>query len=623
MEGIERIVTANMIQLCDNSKLQPRYSPGQIHRATRTAFCYKSSLTGKSTLEDDIPNAVHIMHILTSDEAWGSGIAHVVESSFKLKVRVFLRDLLSIVEPIESLRKSPGVVEFIVANFYHLDDVDMVRVLRAYILAFPDTRTMSSVDLHDGDATHYTALVLAARDSRVPVQVLKTLLEGGADANHPNEDGDSALMVTAETRGQMACAKMRILITYGADICTYNMCMHNALHIAVYSMNVEGLRILLNERARRMNYQGSLEELRQATWMCVHTALDPDPLHLPDKGYNTPLGTILHCPRIHYKTVGEVVDMLRAAGADADIDRDYANRVAVARARRGPEGLPRCFGMITTSFRGASFTVFILARKPGYSVNLRISSDVVLDFVDLGSSVLPSAAMTNFTVLDLLLCCTNQRFDFDANVDGIDVDIYFNEVGHNGRFTQIVGCDDGAQFKLALRFPRGPCPMDLWVSDARDMFSEIIVDKQYTLAHRAVLLDCAWHRRNVVYLTRSLCNPLLTCASGFTAVETLQRHFVGTDMDWDATRLISKMSMDRTAMILYVHKDANLFLHGRIGTSTTQIATESMAMHPPARKKSHNKRILHSTPRKKRKNVNPFHQLPDDICMKILQYVAM
>jgi ankyrin repeat protein len=622
MEGVERISTSNIIRLCENSKLQSTYSPGQIYRATRTAFCYKSSLTGKSTLEDDIPNAVHIMHILTSDEAWGSGISHVVEPSFKLKVRVFMRDLLGIVEPIESLRNSPGVVEFIVANFYHLDDVDMMQVLRAYILAFPNTRTVSSVDLHDGDSTHYTALVLAARDSRVPVQVLKTLLEGGADANHPNDDGDSALMVAAESRGQMACAKMRILITYGADICTYNMSMHNAFHIAVYSMNVEGLRILLDERVRRMNCQGSLGELQPETWMCVHRALDPDPLHLPDKEYNTPLGTIIHCPRIHYKTVGEVVVMLRAAGADADTDRDYANRMTVARERRGPEGLPRCFGMITTSIFRASFTVFILVRKPGYSVNLRISSDVVLDFVDLNCSVMPPAAMTNFNVLDLLLCCTNQRFDFDANVDGIDVDIYFNEMGHNGRFCQVVGCDDGPQFKLALRFPRGPCPMDIWVSDTRDMFSEIIVDKQYTLAHRAVSLGCAWHRRNVVYLTRSLCNPLVTCASGFTAVETLQRRFVGTDMDWDAKRLISKMSMDRLAMVLYVHKDANLFMHGRIGTTTEQIAAVGMAMHLSDRKKSRKKQP-HSTPRKKRRNINPFDQLSDDVCMKILQYVAM
>lgn len=626
MEGVERIDARNILRLCPEKQLNSEYSQMEISRATREAFCYMPSLTGKSSIEDDIPKAVKIMHILTSDEAWGMGDIPFVDPSFKMKVRVFLRDLLSIVEPIDTLRKSPSVVHFLTANFYYLDDVNMIRVLRAYILAFPDTRGVSSIYLNDGDKTHYTALILAARDIRVPVEVLKTLLEGGVDVNCVNEEGDSALMVAVESLGTAQCSKVELLLMYGADICIYNMCMHNALHIAVYCMNVDGLRLLLNDRGRRLLRENSegVGYLDGSSAMCLmqmEGPLDPDPLHLPDKQYNTPIGTVVYCPRVHYKDYKQVVEMLLAAGADADTDRDYANRVKMARISGGPAAVPRCFGMITSNFIGETFTIFAMVRKNGYSVDIIFTSDMVERFIDRECSVLPPPSMTAFDVLNMLVCCCNQRFEFDGNVDGIDIDIHFNVVGHSGRHTEVVSSADAGDFKLALRFPRGPCPLEVRETDERDLFSNIIIDKKYTVLHRAVLLKCPTQRKHVVRMTRVFCNPLNTCATGLTAVETLQQQFFGTVMDWEMTRLVSVLRADRDNMMFYVHKDAHLFRAGRTGTSAEQV--EYAKVKTPGTKRTNKKKTMLLPSKKTREFINPFRLLPDDVCMKILQYVAM
>lgn len=629
MQGVERTDATHILTLSAKGVLDQRYSSTDVYNATRSAFCYMPSLTCNSTIHDDIPGAVRILHILTSDEAWGVGGSNLVAPYFKIKVRVFLRDLLGIVEPIDSLRDQPSVVNFIVSNFGCMHHPDFVRILRAYLMAFPQTHGFSGVNLGDGDRSKYTALLLAARDNRVPVIVLKTLLEGGVDVCGTSEDGDTALMLAVENCGKGPCEKVRLLLTYGADICAYNLCLHNAIHIAVNCMNVNGLLILLDARKERLlshvtpelqTATSSSDVVEFSTRLCMRGRLDPDPLHLPDKKYNTPLSTVVHSEWVNYKTRREVVELLVDAGAQADSDVDYEGRVTLARQSRGLHALPHCFGVITSQLFGHSFTVFAVIRKPGYTVNLRIGNEVVEQFVDMDRSVLPPGNMSNFLVTHLLLGCVNQRFSFDADIDGIDLDIHFNDVGDNGRYTSVVDRDSGAPFKLALRFPRGPCPINFWIPGSGELFSEITIDKKYTLAHIAVMNKCSPY---LLHMTRSLCNPLRTCADGFSAAETLQRQFHGRRVGWDIKRLISSMWKDRISMLEYIHKDAELFLRGSTATTEQQLVAVERRLYATRNVRYKKALVGGGSKKKKRSYKNPFDELPDDVCIRIVHYVVL
>jgi ankyrin repeat protein len=600
-----------------------QYSADDVCNATRHAFLYKPILIGKSTIEEDVPGAVHTLHILTSDEAWGMGRTHLVKPYFKIKVRTFLRDLLRIAEPIDSLRDRPSVVNFIVANFNHMHDPDFVIMLRAYILAFPNTRDLSGVELGDGDKETYTALLLAARDKRVPVSVLKTLLEGGVDVDVANDSGDTALMVAVENIGTASCEKVRMLIEYGADISHYNHCFHNAMHLAVFSANVCGLRVLLDARETRLPQ--TFASWTSSNWLRKTGPLDPDPLHLPDDKYITPLGMLMQSKWINYKTRMELLEMLVSAGAGADSDIDSTTRIAAACATRGPYASPRFFGVITARLLGPSIIVHAVLRKNGYTVNLRMASAAMLRFIDKERSVLPPVSMANFSIENLLLCCINQKIDFDADVGGIDLDIHFNSVGGDDtevRYTEVVPCDSGARFKLALRFPRGPCPLNFWVEDGLDFAVDITVDRKYTLAHRAVMYNCPTHRRMLISLTRPLCNPLLTCSRGFTAVELLQHKFEGVAMDWDLKRLLTGMCKDRDGMLAYIHKDAFMFVGGVRGTITEQVAAVDRRLKTTKKSSCKKPKTMKSS-RPKRSYTNPFDQLSGDTCTKILSYVIL
>jgi hypothetical protein len=580
------------------------YSMKEVHAATSVAFKYKPSFIEKPTIDQDIPGAIDTLHVLVSDAAWGIGHTHLVDPAFKVKVRCFVRTLLASIEPIEALREAPSVVSFMVHHFFDMDGPEFVMMLRAYLLGFPDTRDLCGVDVGDGDNARYTALHLAARDERVPLVVLQTLLESGAEVDLASDDGDTALMLATEN--YISWAKMQLLLAYGADISVYNLCFHNAIHIAAHCANINGLRILLEARKERLQNRqlSSMEFSLRKTGK-----LDPDPLHLPDMKYRTPLRTVLGIRWMNYKERLDAVNMLVSAGASGDSDLNYEGRVADARAIRGPGASPKCFGILSTHSTEDIFTLFGLIRKEGYSVNMRISSDVIEQFIDVEHSVLPPVSMNKFSIENMLLCCVNKRFDFDAAVDGIDMDIHFNNTAPDGRHLDIMGCDSGAKFKLALRFPRGPFPMETWIQDG--VYSEIIINQEYTMTHVASLEPCSTHMRQLLNTTRPLCNPLRTCAAGLTAVETLQRRFTGNVMSWYVKKIFIRMCADREDMLVYIHRDALLLLAGQTGDISQQVAGMRNRVTESARMRT-----------SRRLYANPFDRLPDDVCKRILEFVV-
>ena len=641
MEGTEGVNMFNIVKSNLLDTVSTSFSEHEVREAIHTAFLYMPTLTGRSSLEDDLPAAIRILNVLTSDEAWsgngsGKGV-YRVKSCFKLKVRTFLRDLLHLIEQDSSLRYTPGVVDFMVVYFGHVHSVFFVKILRAYILAFQDTGDSRYIDLGDEDSKEYTALLFAASDNRIPFPVLKTLLEGGADVDLPNQDGDTAIMLAIENHGDVACSKVESLLAYGADIGVYNLCMQNVIHLAVYTMNIPGLRLVLqmrdmwrecdSERQPAKKNLGTTKKNLGTTKkkLIRKTArLDPDPLHLPDHLYHTPLSLVTLCPWANYKTRIEVVEMLVSAGSEADLDLDYEERLRTARVNRGQSAAPRCFGIISTHLLGDRYTIFAIVRKDGYSVKLRMDSDVFQQFIDTEQSVLPPPSMSQFSIDNLLICFESQRFDFEVVVDGIDMDIYFNVTGTTGQYTEVVGCDNGAEFKLALRFPRGPCPLDFWIQDVRGFQAKIVHDKKYTLAHRAVKCKCPKYRRDMFYMTRNLCNPLIQCAGGLTAGETLALQLKGGVFDWDTSRILKVLCKDREDILAHIHPDTSLFTAGCPGTveeQVTAVATRLQRRQKIDDKKSKKKPNQYS--RNKRPGTNPFTWLPDDICERIVRLVVM
>ena len=126
------------------------------------------------------------------------------------------------------------------------------------------------------------------------------------------------------------------------------------------------------------------------------------------------------------------------------------------------------------------------------------------------------------------------------------------------------------------------------------------------------------------YMTRNLCNPLIQCAGGLTAGETLALQLKGGVFDWDADRILKVLCKDREDILAHIHPDTSLFTAGCPGTveeQVTAVATRLQRRQKIDDKKSKKKPNQYS--RNKRPGTNPFTWLPDDICERIVRLVVM
>jgi hypothetical protein len=275
----------------------------------------------------------------------------------------------------------------------------------------------------------------------------------------------------------------------------------------------------------------------------------------------------------------------------------------MTRARNKGVLLPS-FGMANCQLVG-EFILFVSIHKADFSMDVTVCLDTLCMSVDKSESVLPPSSMDKFDIKMVCMRCMKQQFDFSGDVDGIDFDLHFNVCDETGYDTEIVGCNDGGEYKLAIRFPRGPCPISMW----RDLEFEPVLEwhihmnKRYTLAHYAAVATCPRFRSRLLSMARPLCNPLIKCSSGLTAAETLQKQLVGTQASWDIKRLLASMQRDQTYMTTYIHKDALLFM------------TASPFLSP-----SQN-RVVNGKKTKRQAFTSPFWRLSDDICRIILSYM--
>jgi hypothetical protein len=565
-------------------QLNLKYSNREISVARHKAKTWRGRFDYTEQL--DLTEAWAVAHTLTSDSAWGEGRVHKVDESLLKDVADFFADLLGSTEPMDELRETPSVINFIVCYMHAIDDPSFVPLLRAYIYAFPRTLNISVAGNTEFLVSH-NALQTTTDHDTIHAVVTKTLLEADALVNLANDNGDTALMLCVHRLSATSSQKLSYLIDYGAKIDRFNVCFQNVLHLAVEFHNVDAVRQILQVRDAKLKQHRS------------RVQLSPDPIHLQDEFHETPMMVLHRSEKMEHKTRREIIYLLREAGAVADADLDTTSRAAHARNRGAV--LPN-FGMANCQLLG-EFLLFVNVHKADFSMDVTICLDTLCMSVDVSQSVLPPSNFNEFDIKMLCMRCMKQQFDFSGDVDGLDFDIHFNICDEKGFDTEVVGCNDGSDFKLAIRFPRGPCPISLWTQDLEfePVFQwNINMNKRYTLAHYAATASSPRFQSRLLSMARPLCNPLIKCSMGFTAAETLQKQLVGKRASWDIKRLLASMQRDQKYMITYIHRDALLFM-------TTDHSSQT--------------KIAGNKKKKRPSYISPFWKLSDDVCRIILSYI--
>jgi hypothetical protein len=532
-----------------------------------------------------------VLRTLLSDDAWGCGRAHLVDDTFKADIRDFCRNISCDVDD-----GACGIrpANFMKANMHRAMENGFVRMLRLCLINLPKKHEsgVNGEYCNDvlGEGTdHYTALQLAATSDQFPTNVLQTLLQAGVrvdNATAMGDYGDTPLMLAISTASTTFPEKVDILIDYGADIDAFNHTFENSLHLAVYSENVRGLRTILAVRKERLDPspppccpiaiystrlrkvgKGRCQEMLNQHDCCRETPLAIAAAHIRKGRFprSSCWGTGISVHSTHTAR-REMINLLVQAGADAN------------------EGLPRRpYGWI--QYNEYEDTVSIDTRNGSYMACTHVDLDTLVGFVDFDESVLgqPNLAEQKKFVKGAFerltyLSTDSRRFECGEGLSGGDFDLYFSvhgdmtwlEVGSgyhdpSPRVTIFGYADPNAEYKIAVRIPRGPWPGGKDSSD-----TSFAVYPQYTLAHRAVrgtstfseddasAAEYAEVRRLMFSTARQLCNPLLKCDRGLTAVEMLQNNMAGTKPSREDKQLLEDLQQDHNDMLTFIRCDAPL-----------------------------------------------------------------
>ena len=210
-----------------------------------------------------LEKAWRLVHILTSDSAWGVGMGSLVDEYLKTETRVFMRGLLKHTSEYLDIF---SVANFMTRHFTNMKDPGFMRLLRAYLLAFPETFDTAStlmglqnIYFRDVDSwTCYNPMVMTAMSFQVPASVLHTLLQAGVSTESRCTSGETVLMLTAKYVGRGNDEKMDLLLNYGACLDAFDCNFRNVFHSACCYCNIRTVEKLL--AARKTRIQDSIDE---------------------------------------------------------------------------------------------------------------------------------------------------------------------------------------------------------------------------------------------------------------------------------------------------------------------------------------------------------------------------
>jgi hypothetical protein len=565
-----------------------------------------------------------VLYTLLSDDAWGYWrCAHLVEDDFKNDVQAFCRNCSCDICDFEGMQRPAN---FMKANIHRTGAKGFIRMLRLCLILSPVKSESGATheycnDFLGEETSCFTPLQMSARSDHLSTHVMQTLLQAGCRVDNSTAMGDygyTPLMIAMGQASTEFPEKVDILLDYGADIDAFSCDFNNSLHMAVHSENVRGLRTVLHVRQERLNPTNlpswDTRLRKTGTGRCQEM------INQPDESGATPLAIAaahirkgLFPDLNHWGTEisvrstrearREMIDLIVQAGADA-------NWVLSSHP----------YGWI--QYNEYEDSVYIDIRNGSCDSDFDVDLDTIVEFVDYDISVLQRPNQPTMNLADqkkfvrgvferlTYISCNSRRFGFEGTgIDGCDFDLYFSvhgdmtwlEIGsgyHNPspRVTIYGNRDPNAEYKIAVRFPRGP-----WVSQFPNSSfqypTSFKVNKQYTLAHRAVrgtfsfeigTTEHAEQRRLMFSTARLLCNPLLKCSRGFTALELLRKEMERTNPSLEDENLLEGLQRDYDNMLAFFNRDATPYTKHRRVT-----------------------------------NASRFHMLPGDVCQAILCHKAL
>lgn len=475
------VITTNTCPTSEE-RLKRVYSIEDISTAVETARVYVPTDGSIYTDPVQFQKAWDVLHVITSDYTWRGGVGRLVDSYLKMSVSRFVRDLIVNTPALQM--ETMNAVNFMVRDFDNMNDPGFVRLLRAFLFAFPsavntvmDKMPQRFIDPETDDI--YNALQLAASNEQVPLDVFCTLLEFGADVNCTTPSGLTPMMGSIMGISDQCLYKLRRLIQYGGNIDLYDQSFQTVLHFGAMVGNVRGVRIILEARKQRLE---DVEEMKD-------TEMDLD-----ISGYNSP--TYSEDIEDHHETVSDgatdsVPDFTAAIRhmyecriamdthdtqsieslkryqlrlrlkSDLYVDPlhlpDSCNETPLSiaagtsamdfNARKkmvsmlvdfgadadsdkhvGPSGSLSqnhlCFGIITCHERlgewAGTFFIMIQIFKGAYRTSLYMDLALANNFLDIDESLFPEGGMSQFNVEEVFKGCKGQRFDFYDRWDTFD-----------------------------------------------------------------------------------------------------------------------------------------------------------------------------------------------------------
>jgi hypothetical protein len=396
------------------------------------------------------------------------------------------------------------VLYFVLHNVYRMDEYTFKWMLRAHLYGYEmSTDPNNFTGGEDGEQSAVMHFTLKMG----PISLLKTLLEWGQGCDWEDYKGRTPLLIALSDNRKIEYVKL--LLLYGADINKYDMNFNTTYQQAVGVSNVAGLRLLLERRlVNKLAFPGG-----------------PDVFQMPDANYETPLTSAVDPQPSKLRYRKEIVNLLVDAGADGDyVSRGAFSTIDPAKNPYFIGNLDSnadsslAVGFMDSRVENGVWDSFITIRKEGLTGCVVLSMAELRSFVDMGASVLPT---TGFRLLRFLANIRHQRFRCDATLQGADFDLHFlQDMTPDGQFIHSWSVVDPTRFsiklapyKMAVRFPKGPVQKPLVGQPV------IRLDKGHTVAHYAALAN---EPEDVMPVAVTMCNPLRTCANGFTPVETLR-----------------------------------------------------------------------------------------------------